>query len=145
MRFGVVTKRNIYIVAASAAFTLMVSLADHATVQGVNFGNNPFLVTGAVNLVLRLGLFGITLSNASYQQSALTNPARSSSLAVWVDRHDEHRIQGPQTSDAAVGAIANSSAVKKTKLPLPQAGMMYAKGIYLVLYKFKKQQRPYSN
>jgi len=44
--FGVITKRNIYIVAASANFTAN----GVACVPGqVNFGNNPFLVTGAVS------------------------------------------------------------------------------------------------
>jgi hypothetical protein len=47
--FGVVTKRNIYIVAATAAFTANGVACNPATVQGVNFGNNPFLVTGAVS------------------------------------------------------------------------------------------------
>jgi hypothetical protein len=44
--FGVKRKRNIYIVTASAAFTAN----SVACVPGqVNFGNNPFLVTGAVS------------------------------------------------------------------------------------------------
>ena len=44
--FGVRTKRNIYIVAATANFTAN----SVACVPGnVNFGNNPFLVTGAVS------------------------------------------------------------------------------------------------
>jgi hypothetical protein len=44
--FGVKIKRNIYIVAASANFTAN----SVACVPGqVNFGNNPFLVTGAVS------------------------------------------------------------------------------------------------
>jgi len=44
--FGVSTKRNIYIVAATANFTAN----SVACVPGnVNFGNNPFLVTGAVS------------------------------------------------------------------------------------------------
>ena len=44
--FGVVTKRNIYIVAATANFTAN----SVACVPGnVNFSNNPFLVTGAVS------------------------------------------------------------------------------------------------
>ncbi|MAG28039.1 hypothetical protein CMI47_21135 [Candidatus Pacearchaeota archaeon] len=44
--FGVVTKRNIYIVAATANFTAN----GVACVPGnVNFSNNPFLVTGAVS------------------------------------------------------------------------------------------------
>ena len=47
--FGVTTKRNIYIVAATAAFTANGVACNPATVQGVNFGNNPFLVTGAVS------------------------------------------------------------------------------------------------
>ena len=47
--FGVKTKKNIYIVAATAAFTANGVACNPATVQGVNFGNNPFLVTGAVS------------------------------------------------------------------------------------------------
>mgnify|MGYP003626815751 FL=1 len=47
--FGVKVKRNIYIVAATAAFTANGVACNPATVQGVNFGNNPFLVTGAVS------------------------------------------------------------------------------------------------
>ena len=47
--FGVKRKRNIYIVAATAAFTANGVACNPATVQGVNFGNNPFLVTGAVS------------------------------------------------------------------------------------------------
>ena len=47
--FEVKTKRNIYIVAATAAFTANSVACNPATVQGVNFGNNPFLVTGAVS------------------------------------------------------------------------------------------------
>ena len=47
--FGVSRKRNIYIVAATAAFTANGVACNPATVQGVNFGNNPFLVTGAVS------------------------------------------------------------------------------------------------
>ena len=47
--FGVTTKKNIYIVAATAAFTANGVACNPATVQGVNFGNNPFLVTGAVS------------------------------------------------------------------------------------------------
>jgi hypothetical protein len=47
--FGVKRKRNIYIVAATAAFTANSVACNPATVQGVNFGNNPFLVTGAVS------------------------------------------------------------------------------------------------
>ena len=44
--FEVKTKRNIYIVAATANFTAN----SVACVPGnVNFGNNPFLVTGAVS------------------------------------------------------------------------------------------------
>ncbi len=44
--FGVSTKKNIYIVAATANFTAN----SVACVPGnVNFGNNPFLVTGAVS------------------------------------------------------------------------------------------------
>jgi len=44
--FGVRRKRNIYIVAATANFTAN----SVACVPGnVNFGNNPFLVTGAVS------------------------------------------------------------------------------------------------
>ena len=44
--FGVKTTRNIYIVAATANFTAN----SVACVPGnVNFGNNPFLVTGAVS------------------------------------------------------------------------------------------------
>jgi hypothetical protein len=44
--FGVKIKRNIYIVVASANFTAN----SVACVPGnVNFGNNPFLVTGAVS------------------------------------------------------------------------------------------------
>jgi hypothetical protein len=44
--FGVKRKRNIYIVVASANFTAN----SVACVPGnVNFGNNPFLVTGAVS------------------------------------------------------------------------------------------------
>jgi len=44
--FEVKIKRNIYIVAASANFTAN----SVACVPGnVNFGNNPFLVTGAVS------------------------------------------------------------------------------------------------
>ncbi len=44
--FGVSTKRNIYIVAATANFTAN----SVACVPGsVNFGNTPFLVTGAVS------------------------------------------------------------------------------------------------
>ncbi len=44
--FGVSTKRNISIVAATANFTAN----SVACVPGsVNFGNNPFLVTGAVS------------------------------------------------------------------------------------------------
>ena len=44
--FGVITKRNIYIVAASANFTAN----SVACVPGnVNFGSNHFLVTGAVS------------------------------------------------------------------------------------------------
>jgi hypothetical protein len=44
--FEVKTKRNIYIVAASANFTAN----SVACVPGnVNFGNNPFLVSGAVS------------------------------------------------------------------------------------------------
>ena len=47
--FEVQVKRNIYIVAATAAFTANGVACNPATVQGVNFGNNPFLVTGAVS------------------------------------------------------------------------------------------------
>jgi len=47
--FGVKRKRNIYIIAATAAFTANGVACNPATVQGVNFGNNPFLVTGAVS------------------------------------------------------------------------------------------------
>ena len=47
--FGVKITRNIYIVAATAAFTANGVACNPATVQGVNFGNNPFLVTGAVS------------------------------------------------------------------------------------------------
>ena len=47
--FEVKVKRNIYIVAATAAFTANGVACNPATVQGVNFGNNPFLVTGAVS------------------------------------------------------------------------------------------------
>jgi hypothetical protein len=44
--FDVQVKRNIYIVAASANFTAN----SVACVPGqINFGNNPFLVTGAVS------------------------------------------------------------------------------------------------
>jgi hypothetical protein len=44
--FGVSTKKNIYIVVATANFTAN----SVACVPGnVNFGNNPFLVTGAVS------------------------------------------------------------------------------------------------
>jgi len=44
--FGVQIKKNIYIVAATANFTAN----SVACVPGnVNFGNNPFLVTGAVS------------------------------------------------------------------------------------------------
>mgnify|MGYP001212885154 CR=1 FL=1 len=44
--FGVKVKRNIYIVVASANFTAN----SVACIPGnVNFGNNPFLVTGAVS------------------------------------------------------------------------------------------------
>jgi len=46
---GVSITRNIYIVAATAAFTANGVACNPATVQGVNFGNNPFLVTGAVS------------------------------------------------------------------------------------------------
>ena len=47
--FGVKRKRNIYIIAATAAFPANGVACNPATVQGVNFGNNPFLVTGAVS------------------------------------------------------------------------------------------------
>jgi hypothetical protein len=47
--FGVSTKKNIYIVAATAAFTANGIACNPATSRGVNFGNNPFLVTGDVS------------------------------------------------------------------------------------------------
>ena len=49
--FGVKTTRNIYIVAATDAFTAngVACNPNSATAMGVNFGNNPFLVTGAVS------------------------------------------------------------------------------------------------
>mgnify|MGYP001578670235 FL=1 len=47
--YSVKRKRNIYIIAATAAFTANGVACNPATVQGVNFGNNPFLVTGAVS------------------------------------------------------------------------------------------------
>ena len=46
--FGVKRKRNIYIVAATASFTAN-SVACNPGDLAVNFGNNPFLVTGAVS------------------------------------------------------------------------------------------------
>ena len=49
--FGVKTKKNIYIVAATDAFTAngVACNPNSATAMGFNFGNNPFLVTGAVS------------------------------------------------------------------------------------------------
>ena len=47
--FGVSTKKNIYIVAATANFTANGVACIIATNGSVNFGNNPFLVTGAVS------------------------------------------------------------------------------------------------
>jgi|TARA_Y100000310_G_C20154719_1_gene566362 hypothetical protein len=46
--FGVKTKRNIYIIAATKGFTAN-SVACNPGDVGVNFGDNPFLVTGAVS------------------------------------------------------------------------------------------------
>ena len=45
--FGVITKRNIYIVAALDTFTAN-GVACNPGDESVSFGNNPFLVTGAV-------------------------------------------------------------------------------------------------
>jgi hypothetical protein len=45
---GVSITRNIYIVAATASFTAN-SVACNPGDLAVNFGNNPFLVTGAVS------------------------------------------------------------------------------------------------
>ena len=50
--FGVKIKRNIYIVVASANFTAnsVACVPNNVFLDGnVNFGNNPFLVTGAVS------------------------------------------------------------------------------------------------
>jgi len=50
--FGVKTTRNIYIVAAIANFTAngVACVPNNVLLDGnVNFGNNPFLVTGAVS------------------------------------------------------------------------------------------------
>ena len=50
--FGVSTKKNIYIVAAIANFTAngVACVPNNVLLDGnVNFGNNPFLVTGAVS------------------------------------------------------------------------------------------------
>ncbi len=45
--FGVSRKRNIYIVAASDTFTAN-GVACNPGDESISFGNNPFLVTGAV-------------------------------------------------------------------------------------------------
>ena len=45
--FGVKTKKNIYIVAASDTFTAN-GVACNPGDESISFGNNPFLVTGAV-------------------------------------------------------------------------------------------------
>ena len=46
--FGVKTTRNIYIVAATANFTANSVACGGTLHRSATFGNNPFLVTGAV-------------------------------------------------------------------------------------------------
>ena len=53
--FGVKTKKNIYIVAATANFTANGVACVIATNGSVNFGSNPFLATGAVTSIGSVG------------------------------------------------------------------------------------------